>query len=142
MEYNLGDDEPKSSSISGIIFLGLCVLWIAYVYLKREDDKALVKANYGRSVGKIIEYQDRTDSDAGGIAITYQYHAMGKVYTRRKFSGIKFPECDKELSDACKKRRFWVIFSLSDPSKSLIDFGTDIQADSSAAVPESLGNFY
>ena len=96
---------------------------LVYIYSTRHLDRELVLGDFGITEGWITYYWDRgNQSDAGvGRQIGYKYKAGKKEYYRKVGTRAKFPECE-ELNKICLKKRFVVIYSKSDPSKSLIYF--------------------
>lgn len=126
----------------GMAFLGICLLYIMYSFISQFKSRNAVEEAYGKTTGWIVRYFDRHGSDAGsGRTIDYSYHVNGVTYSRSVYTQVLFRECAEGLDNACTGKRFWVIFSVKDTSKSLINFNMEIQNDSLPLFPNSIGDF-
>lgn len=142
-EISNNDEHEVPSKVIGIIFLGLCMLYILYSFSTKYFDRLLIARDYTSGTGWIVSYFDRHNSDAGsGRTIKYEYVVAGKTYSRSVYTQALFPECDAdELNEACAGKRFCILFSTSDPSKSLINFDFEIVGDSIPPMPVSIDDF-
>ncbi len=91
------------------------------------------------TVGWIIEYEEF--GIGPNIYVTYEYKAKNKYFTRKIDSPNKrYSECKKNIG-ICKNKRFKVLYSKKNPSKSLIDFTVEVQDSNIITIPKSLKNF-
>lgn len=72
--------------------------------------------------------------------VEYSYTVNGVKYSRRTGSTWRFPECYKNVY-GCRDKRFWVIYSKEDHSKSLINLEIEIQNIPNPKFPETLKDF-
>lgn len=122
-----------TSRINNVIICCLSLVFFVFmIYETREEiqRRDFILQNYQLTMGRIINYLDKANSDlGGGRSIEYTYSVNDVEYTRRVSTGMMFDEC-KALSSDCLKKRFCVVYSFSDPSNSLIDFYHEVFEDS------------
>jgi hypothetical protein len=143
MSYDF--EKDKKNYIGKGIFILTMVASLAYIIngaLTRTNNEKMVLEGYEKTAGWIKKYFDRHGSDAGsGRTITYAYEVNGEIYSREIYTQIKYDDCDGEMQTNCLSRRFWVIYSKKDNSKSLISFKIDIQGLSNPRFPNSIKDF-
>lgn len=105
------------------------------VKIIRDKDRGEILKNHGLTQGWIISYNNRSGSDLGtGWGIEYAYTVNGKSFSRKTTTHVSFDACAK--AHTCKKKRFWVIYSNDDYSKSRINFSVDIQGLENPEFPK------
>jgi hypothetical protein len=126
------------------LMLSCLAMVVVYSILLRHIGRNEVIENFEATEGRIITYKDRGYSDAGsGRTIGYSYVVKGITYHRNLYTGIKFEDCGNiEMKKSCKDRRFWVIYSKKDVTKSLINLKMEIQGINNPEFPRSIKDFF
>lgn len=145
-DENLQPSHNKNEKKVTVVFV-VCVVTIVIIgALVKISERYAIKKDYRKSIGYIIKYFDSKMSDLSkGRTITYAYKVNGRSYTRKTSTSVKFPECDNRdglIEGDCGSKRFWVIYSVDDPSSSLINLKIEFNKDSIPAFPSSLEDFY
>ena len=132
--YNSFRQKPVTFLIYLIIFSIALVEIINYY-----TDKIAVSNDYLVTKGWIIEYKEF--GIGPNIYVTYEYKVENKNF-KREIDGPnkRYDKC-KENILLFKKKRFKVIYSKRDPSKSLIDLTVEVQDSGKVTIPKTLKNF-
>ena len=130
------------------VLVGAVCITVVFLVIQgtRSKNKYIreVKNDYSVTKGWILDYEETLNSDLGSrTSITYTYELEGKRYTREIYAAKQFSECynGETIGNACERKRFWVIYSKEDPSKSLINLQIDIQNIANPVFPETTDEF-
>lgn len=119
--------EDKKALVQLLLFAMALAIIVAVNLHYRNKYFSEINGEFEVTEGWITSYRDRSFSDtAHNRKIEYSYLVNGITYSRKTVTGKYFIECE-DLSELCKKKRFRVAYSKKDPSKSLIDFNTEVQ---------------
>lgn len=142
MSTNINRLNFKTENLSAIatIVIVLSGIVLGSYYKKKEIN--LITRDYKIAKGKIISYNDSRKSVEGTArAVKYSYQVDGQNYFGSlKSYVIEIDECVEVTSEACKNKRFWVIYSRLNPAKSLINLEIEIDSEHSE-FPRSLTDF-
>lgn len=135
------DKEEKKTFVQLLLFAMALAIFGAVSLHNRKKYFSEINVEFEVTEGWITSYRDQSFSDTGHYRIIgYSYSVDGILYSRRATTAKFFIECE-ELSELCKKKRFLVAYSKKDPSKSLIDFNTEVQGLSKIEKPKDLFGF-
>lgn len=118
-----------------MIIILLIVMDITSLYSKQNAEQ--IKNDYQVSVGYIVKYYPKMNMRA---RIEYCYVADDSVSYYRTISvNYKFEICQD--FEKCKDKRYWVIYSSSNPKNSLINLNLEIQGIENPEFPKNLNDF-
>jgi len=117
------------------IIISLIVIAISALYKKQIAEQ--IKNDYKVSVGYIVKYRPGVNVQSN---IDYCYVADDSVsYYRTIDVDYKFKICQD--FEKCKDKRYWVIYSSSNPKNSLINLNIEIQGIENPEFPKNLNDF-
>ncbi len=135
------DKEEKKTFVQLLLFAIALAIIVAVGLHNRKKYFSEINVEFEVTEGWITSYNDRRFSDNGhNRIIGYSYSVGGILYSRKAVTEKFFIECE-DLSELCKKKRFRVAYSKKDPSKSLIDFNTEVQGLSKIEKPKDVFGF-
>lgn len=117
----------------------LAMTWAVYKVVSFQREKEDVLRNHSFTVGEIIDYD--IVGDIGTHYLIYKYEIDSVEYIGKTVNPIKKYEKCAEYIGFCRAYRFWVMYSNSDRSISLIDVTHDISNDSMPIEPKDLSKF-
>lgn len=133
--------EKKEPYVHLFVFAVVLAIIIALGVHRKDAYLSEINEEFEITIGWITSYHDRRFTDlSSDRVIGYSFMVNGIIYSRSTFSMAIFEEC-KDLSEQCKKKRFRVAYSKKDPSKSLIDFNTEVQGLSKIEKPKDVFGF-
>ena len=147
MKWNDVITKPVIDRLITVLVGAVCITVVFLVIQgTRSKNKYIreVKNDYAVTKGWILDYEETLNSDLGSrTSITYTYEVGGKRYLRNIDAAKRFSECynGETIGNACERKRFWVIYSKEDPSKSLINLQIDIQNTANPVFPETVDEF-
>jgi|GEM_PF-3374450 len=132
---------PKQARLFriGIAFI-LIVVGIALLY--QHFTKKDILGNYGISKAWITKYDTHPAVEDAGQDISYSYQVNGKTFTRTFSTARTLSGCEDGIVGNCAEKRFWVVYDLEDPQKSLINLEVEIQGIVSPEFPKELDHFH
>lgn len=130
-------DCLKRNEIIVIIFL---LIIIAGYWLYNNNDKRIVLKDYKYTIGKMVEYY--RVGEEGVSYLQYEYAIKNTIYYRKicPTRNGEYDYCANNF-EQCKDKKFWVIYSRKNPSKSLIDLTNEIQGVENPEKPKTVDNF-
>ncbi len=121
-----------------LVIISLIILTI--ITLCRKQNAEQIKNDYQVSIGHIVKYYPSDPSGRG--TIEYCYVADDSVsYYRTIFAKSKFEKENCHNFEKCKDKRYWVIYSTSNPKNSLINLYLEIQGIENPEFPKKLDDF-
>ena len=133
------------SKINGIkqntifILLAVLIIFFTAIHVKRIVQANSIKKNYKVTKGKLLNFYNVGIEN--NTYARYFYIVGGKRFERKLNTGAELPMCCKKPTQKCCDNKYWVIYSLDNPEKSLIDFTREIQGVDSQEFLGSLENF-
>ncbi len=127
--------------ITNIIIVILCVLAVYLLItenIKYSADKKLIFSDYAFAKGHMIDFDNI--GDIGTRYLEYEYTVDSITYTNRVVCSKNYDKCVKELW-RCSHIKFWVMYSVKEPSKSLIDYSREVQNDTTINYPTDFSKF-
>jgi len=77
--------------------------------------------------------------DGSSRFVEVSYNVDGKIYYRTTSSDYYFDLCMQNKS--CSNKKFWVMYLVKDPEKSLVDISKEIQNVENPQIPINFENF-
>jgi hypothetical protein len=108
------------------------------INIHRYRDRNEVLNDYSLTSGWIVSY--RKVGDHLNRTLKYSYKVNGILYSRVISPVLDFKECQKDIT-LCRNKRFIVIYSNNDHSKSLIDLRNEIDDTEELKLPNELDHF-
>ena len=132
----------KKQDIVVLIGIILFFLIIVYIFYNKDENRNSIKENFSLTTGRIVNYYDRRNSDAGYISLEYEYEVHGKKFKRIVYTDLEFKFCENVTNIDCSKKRFWVIYSCKQISKSLVNLKADTNSIKRDSIIKILNDFY
>jgi hypothetical protein len=129
----------KTPDKIGVALFALFFIFGLYLHFKEKDETFYIKQEYGKTIGKFYRYD--AVGGTGTPYITYSYIVAGIKYFDQVGGGINYNYDFCYKNNNCRDKRFWVIYSIKDPSKSLINLTVELQDMENPPFPETLDNF-
>jgi hypothetical protein len=126
------ETEPDHTKIRKFLWIAVAVLAVLTLWNYRSSAryKQAITTDYSIGTAQIINYEEHNDVEGSDIYMTYSYVVDGRVYFRRiktwKISGCI--DVNKQLTTACQAKRFLILYSNSEPDKSIINL-TSVSKD-------------
>ena len=116
------------------------IIFIVFIVVNTETrfDRKEVVDDHSLTQGWIVRYSEI--GTYNNPSLEYNYSVQGKVYSRTIAPRFDFSYCQKNIND-CKKKRYYVIYSNSDHSKSLIDLKHDFEIFDKLKFASKLDDF-
>jgi hypothetical protein len=109
------------------------------VNIQRHYDQVSVLNDHSYTLGKIVSY------NKVGVhrnkTLKYSYEVNGRTYARTIAPEVDFPNCEGGNIKFCESKRFIVMFSNKDHSKSLINLKNELEIYQKVEQPEKPDNF-
>ena len=124
-------------------FSAFIIVPMLYFIIRYHNQRNDVKNDYMVTQGRIIYYDNaqKNSVEGRGRIIRYSYEVAGVTYERKVQTDRQFPHC--EISwDLCQLKRYWVIYSRTDPEQSLINLSVEIQNVDKPEFPKTADDFY
>ena len=110
---------------------------MAIISLYKKEKAEQIKNDYQVSIGHIVKYYSGVNVQN---RLKYCYVADDSVsYYRTIYVDYKFEICQD--FEKCKDKRYWVIYSSSNPKNSLINLNLEIQGIENPEFPKNLSDF-
>jgi hypothetical protein len=122
---NKEDDDEKTTINSNYLWIVIIVI-IALILWSNKDEADYrngITKDYSVIRGQVFKYEESNHVEGSDIYLTYSYMVNGQEYFR-EINCEKMPSCigaDGQLTSNCRKKRFWVLYSNLDFSKSIIN---------------------
>lgn len=122
-----------------ILFGFIVIKLLVFVHNRIKISNDFEKNDYELTTGSI------TKISVFGVDnnryLTYSYWVNGTVYSREiNYSIPDFDICGNDIS-LCSKMRFVVMYSISNPKKSLIDLTKNVYGQDSIEIPKNIKHF-
>lgn len=129
--------ETRNSKYTEFILIIILLIVMSITTLYRKQNAEQIKNDYQVSIGHLVKYYPHVNMQA---RIEYCYVADDSVsYYRTIDVDYKFKICQD--FEKCKDKRYWVIYSSSNPKNSLINLNLEIQGIENPEFPKKLDDF-
>ena len=127
----------RNSKYTEFILIIITLIVAAITTLYRKQNAEQIKNDYQVSIGHLVKYYPSVNMQA---EIEYCYVADDSVsYCRTIPVNYRFEICQD--FEKCKDKRYWVIYSSSNPKNSLINLNLEIQGIENPEFPQNLDDF-
>lgn len=129
----------KYARITVYAFFAIIIASIVIYTLNEIRIKKMVLNNYKTTIAYV--------EDVGVVGIesnvflTYSYIVNNVKYERTIQAPYEFEDCCEPKTNKCCTAKYWVIYSINKPDKSLINLTIDLQGIKNPIFPESLDYF-